>query len=132
LTPKTLKPGEADICTMVSRSQSRSQTRLPAKVVDRRCPLCLSPNRDTVDRMIGIGESPRDILEYCEAHHIQITEPGLETHRQKHWTAIMVNPPTIEDAKHLNPNVKDINEVNAIIEQNNRGRQDPATTRTTP
>ena len=69
--------------------------------------------------MIGVGDEVKAIMEYIEARHIPMDERALEVHRQKHWTAIIVHPATIEDAKHLNPNVKDINEVESLIEQNN-------------
>jgi len=105
---------------MVARGHGRVATRVPGKVVDLRCPLCKSKFRETVDRMIMMGEPTSEILAYCEAKHIQIDKRGLELHKDKHWTAYMVNPDSIEGAKYLNPRVLSLTEYEDKVVETNK------------
>jgi len=89
-------------------------TVLPGRVVDRRCPICMSEHRAAIDQLLGTGDDD-DVVEYCKLNRIEASLRDAQMHRLRHWTAIVTEPASIEEAKAVNPEIVSWDEAQARL-----------------
>jgi len=94
--------------------------RVPARVIDRRCPICVSPIRETIDRMIGENISGEEIIAYTKQQHLEMEPRDLEFHRDRHFSVRVVEPRSVQEAQIVDPAIRGYNDLQLLVQQNNR------------